>query len=312
MSDELYLKHRPRKLKDIIGQTEAVASIQGFIANGGLPHVIMFSGPSGTGKTTIARILARNLGCDMQFDFREVNAAGSRGIDTTREIESQYQLSPIRSARVWLFEESHRLTHDAQSHLLKMTEDFPAHVWFMFTTTDPAKVLPTLRGRCTEIALKPLTEGQLTTIIKEVLAKEKTTVAPRVMIEIVKQSQGSARKALVILHQVLGLDSEKKQLDAVCSASTDKAEFLGRALMKQNPTWPEVVEALKGIKESNEDPEGIRRGVMAYASTVILGGGAQSNWAFAVLDSFSDSIFYTGFPGLVLASRRVMNLRERK
>src|SRR5437773_2031788 len=127
---ELYKKHRPRKFADVVGQPRAVAALESMVAAGEVPHSVLFAGPSGTGKTTLARILARELGCGK--NFKEINAAESRGIDSIREVQSVMGLAPMGGkCRVWLWDEAHRLTPDSQSALLKTLEDTPSHVYFM-------------------------------------------------------------------------------------------------------------------------------------------------------------------------------------
>jgi len=107
---ELYKKYRPKKLGNIVGQSNAVNILQSFIDEGKIPHSLLFSGPSGCGKTTFARIIKRKLKCG-DYDFTELNCADARGIDMTREIRSRLNQSPISGkCRVWLLDECHKLT----------------------------------------------------------------------------------------------------------------------------------------------------------------------------------------------------------
>src|SRR5687768_10085551 len=125
MSEALYKKHRPKTLKGIVGQDGAVASLQKMIDRNLIPHAILFTGDSGVGKTTIARILKDHLECG-DPDFIEVNAADSKGIDMVRDIRSRAGLSPMAGpCRVWLIDEAHKLTTDAQNCILKILEDGP-------------------------------------------------------------------------------------------------------------------------------------------------------------------------------------------
>jgi DNA polymerase III gamma/tau subunit len=192
-------------------------------------------------------------------------------------------------------------------------EDCPSHVYFMIATTDPSKLLPTIKTRCTEIRFKPLDDDNLAGLLQKVAEAEgKLGALPHpVQDKIVKVSQGSARKALVLLHKVLSLDNEVEQLAAVDEGG-EQAIFLGRALMQREVNWKTVAESLKTIKESNDDPEGVRRGVLGYAAAVVVGGGPMADYATAVLDAFSDSIWNTGWPGLVLAAKRAFNNRGRR
>src|SRR5688572_25883760 len=140
---ELYKKFRPKTLKGVVGQEGAVSSLQSMIDKGRLPHTILFSGPSGCGKTTIARILKGILECS-DLDFFEINCADFKGIDMVRDIRRYVGIPPLHGkSRVWLIDEAHQLTKDAQNAFLKLLEDTPKHAYFMLATTDPQKLLPT-------------------------------------------------------------------------------------------------------------------------------------------------------------------------
>lgn len=296
----LYIKHRPKLFKDVVGQPEAVKVLQDLLKRNALPHAILLSGPSGTGKTTLARILKEKVGCG-DADFIEVNAANARGIDTARDISQQVGLAPIAGkSRVWLLDEVHQAMSAAQHALLKLLEDTPDHVYFFLCTTDPAKLLPTVRTRCTEIKLRSLNERDLAKVIADVVAKESGVSAeffPDTVVEkIIDAADGSARKALVLLHQIKGLDADEA-MECIQKTDAKRAAIdIARALINGDG-WDKI---RKIVKECDEEPESVRRLILAYASSVMLnGGGKVANRAYLILEAFSSPLYDVGKPGLV-------------
>lgn len=301
----LYKKHRPKKLTEVIGQDSAIKQLQGFIKSKKMPHCLLFSGGSGCGKTTLARIIARGLKCSKQ-DFQEINAADFKGIDTIRDIRSRMSLAPIGGrCRVWLMDECHQLSTPAQDSLLKMLEDTPEHVYFMLATTLPEKLLKTIRGRATEIRVKDLGPSDLESVLTTVCEKEGVEVPEEVREKITELSEGSARKSLVLLEQTLQIEDAEDQLAALQSADLKpKAIELARALISPKANWKKIAETLKGL---DDDPESLRRMILGYASSVMLGGGRLSGQAFLLATAFADPFYNTGKPGLVAACYEVVN-----
>src|SRR5581483_897674 len=201
MSAEIYKRFRPKKLSSVIGQETAIQSLEKMLANN-FPHAVLITGPSGVGKTTIARILKDRLGCS-DMDFMERNCADFRSIDDVRDIRRRNELMPIGGrCRIWLVDECHKLTNDAQNAFLKMLEDTPKHVYFFLCTTDPQKVIKTIHTRCTQIKLNALKEETLAGIVQGIIKRANLAVDEAVVDEICKVAEGSARKALVLLDQV--------------------------------------------------------------------------------------------------------------
>lgn len=297
---ELYRRHRPRIFKHVFGQDEAVKQLSQLIDTDKFPHVLLFSGPSGTGKTTLARILKKKLDCG-DSDYQEVNAAESRGIDTIREIQSRMGLSPFGGkCRIWLFDECHKLTSDAQTALLKTLEDTPRHVYFFLCTTEPEKLLKTIRGRCTRINLNSLDPDNLKAILTHVAKKEGAALSDKVRDRIVEVADGSAREALVQLHKALSQETEQEQLEAVQRSGTVRAAFdIVKALLWEPCRWADVAAIITGIADG-ENWEGIRQLIISVAAKEVLKANKNSDWAQKVLLEFEDKTwFYSGRAGLV-------------
>ena len=298
MSIELYKTHRPSTFKGIVGQPQAVAMLKEMVENDRVPHAILFSGESGCGKTTLARILKLKLNCS-DHDFSEVNCADFRGIDMVREIRQRMNLSPVGGVcRIWLIDEAHQLSSQAQNAFLKILEDTPKHVYFFIATTDPMKLLSTIRTRCTEVKVKPLAPATMKELLIAVADKEGKTLTDEVVERITEYATGSARKALVLYNQIIGIEDPEEQLKAIESSDTKaKAIEIARALMQKVP-WSNVA---KILKEVDEEPESIRRMVLGYASNVLLSASKGNERAFLLLDVFQHPFYDSGKPGLVAA-----------
>ncbi len=293
---EIYRRYRPSTFGEVLGQDAAVRTLQKSLENKALPHALLLTGGSGCGKTTIARILKVELDCG-DSDFYEINAADDRGVDMVRQIRSVMGLAPMRGGcRIWLIDEVHRATSDAQSALLKMLEDTPKHVYFFLCTTDPQKLLKTIHTRCTEVKLVPLTDAVMRELITAICQQEKVDLSDGVVNQIVDMAEGSARKALVLLHQVLQQDDEKEQLASLLKADSKRQTIdLCRLMMEPRPSWPDIAKIVKALED---EPETTRRIILGYFNSVLLGGGRGAGRAFAVIQAFRDHLYDSGKAGL--------------
>jgi DNA polymerase III gamma/tau subunit len=305
MSDELelYKKHRPTTFKSIVGQSDACAMLHNMVKTNKVPHAILFSGPSGCGKTTLARILKQKLGCD-EADFREINSGDDRSIDGIRRIRSSMGLAPMAgTCRIYLLDEAHQITGDAQEALLKMLEDTPRHVYFFLCTTDPQKLKDAIRTRCTEVALKSVEAVDVLILLEQVVELEDGEVSQEVLDAIVSQSDGSPRKALVLLQQVLAVPngSEEDRLNLVrCSSSKEAASMLAKLLVEASINWPSVAAALKNVPWT--EAENVRRMTLGYARAILLNqkqSGFMATRCFLILQVFRRNLYDSGNAGLV-------------
>lgn len=299
----LYLKYRPQDFDQVVGNQEVIESLKGMLKDlTKCPHSFLLTGETGCGKTTIGRIISTHLGANGS-DFREVDSADFRGIDTVREIRKQSQYRPLESERrVWLIDECHKMTNDAQNALLKILEDTPQHVYFILCTTDPQKLIPTIKGRCSTFQVKPLTDSQMFSLLRSIVKAEEKNMEKPVYEQIILDAQGHARNALQVLDQVLRVDADKRLEMARRSAEEMSQSIeLCRALIGGS-NWKKVAEILKGLKD--QEAEGIRRHVLGYAQSVLLNG--ENNQAAAVIEAFLEPLYDVGFPGLVYGCYSVM------
>ena len=302
----LYQKHRPTTFKEVLGQPEAVNTLRKHLQAKTVPHALLLTGPSGCGKTTLARILRRALDCD-DADFCEVNAADYRGIEMVRDIRSRVGLSPLAgTVRVWLIDEVAQLTSAAQDSFLKLLEDPPGHVYFILATTDPQKLKATIITRCEEIKVKALSVKALERLVVQTYEAEcGVGLSEEIADKIVDIADGSARKALVLLSQVMAEDDEDKQLRMLGQADSKRhAIELCRLMLKPGGGWGE---AAKMLKEIGDDPETVRYIILGYMRTVLLGGGKMAPRAAEVMDRFQDNFYDSKQAGLALACWDILN-----
>lgn len=295
---ELYRRYRPSKLSEVIGQEGALNILTPLIKKKRMPHFILLTGPSGSGKTTLARIIKKKLRCS-DADFSERNV---RKLPEVRAIRSKMHLAPMNGkSRVWLVDEAHQLTSESQNEFLKMLEDTPSHVYFIFATTEPQKLKHTIRTRATEIVLKKLQDKHIEFLIKQICDKEDVSIDEEVIEKITDTCDGSARKALVLLNKIKDVEPDN-QLECVSSfvPQEEAAINIARALFEHRVSWSSLKTHLQSI--TKEEAESIRYLVLAYATKVLLGKQKKSyTKAFDIITAFSENFYDSGMAGLVAA-----------
>lgn len=294
----LYNKYRPTDFAQLSGNEDTLGPLQNMLSRQNPPHAYLLYGPTGTGKTTTARIIAAQLG-STKDNLREIDTADMRGIDTIRKIQQEMHYKPFgtANARVWIMDEIQSMTSDAQNALLKVLEDPPTHAYFILCTTEPKKLKPTVKNRCSQFEFKPLTDGDMNKLLRRTARSEGATLTQEVRDQIVQDSVGLPRDALQILEKVLNTAPEQRAEVAKQAAEQQNQSIeLCRALIN-NKGWQTIKGILKGL--DGQDPESIRHHVLAYCKAVVL--NKRSKIAGLIMWHFKDPFFYTGFPGLVLA-----------
>lgn len=300
-----HIKYRPKTFEQILGNRTTILALENMLKDKeSCPHSFLFHGPTGTGKTTLARIVARELGCE-DMNIIEIDTAQFRGIDTIRDLRKNAKYAPLGGGdRVYIMDEVHKITGEAQNAFLKILEDTPKHIYFILCTTDPNSLLPTVRNRCSQFQTSPLNDKQMFDLLTSVTEAEGDSITQEIIEQITLDSQGSPRHALQILKQVLNVP-EKRRLKIASEAAIEQTESitLCRALIK-NEGWGHIKNILKGLK--TQEAESVRRVVLGYASSVLL--NSLNDRAAVILECFEEPFYNIGFPGLVLACYRATHL----
>ena len=206
----LYRKYRSRTFDEIIGQDQIVKVLRGSLDLGNISHAYVFAGSRGTGKTSIARIIAHELGCTPS-DIYEIDAASNRGIDDVRDIRISVETVPFESKhKVYIIDEVHMLTKEAFNALLKTLEEPPSYVVFILATTELEKIPETVLSRCQVFQFKKPNQKTLKDLVLKVSKKEGYSIDPSSGELIAMLADGSFRDSLGILQKVLSFSKDKK------------------------------------------------------------------------------------------------------
>ena len=206
----LYRKYRPKAFKDVIGQEHIVKTLEGALKLGNIFHAYLFAGSRGTGKTTLARIVAREIGASVN-DIYEIDAASNNGVDEMRLLNEAVSTLPLESTyKVYIFDEVHMFSKSAFNALLKTLEEPPKHVVFIFATTEIDKLPETVISRCQVFQLKKPTREILKQSISVVAKKEGFTLEAGATDLIALLGDGSFRDAQGILQKILSASKDKK------------------------------------------------------------------------------------------------------
>jgi DNA polymerase-3 subunit gamma/tau len=278
----LYRKYRSQSFDAVIGQPQVVDTLKSAIASGRLSHAYLFTGPRGTGKTSVARLLARAVNCTAEeasvrpcgecsnckieigahLDLIEIDAASNRGIDDARALREKITSAPTMGAyKVYIIDEVHMLTTEAFNALLKTLEEPPSHAMFILATTEAHKLPETIISRTQRFSFKPIAANAMSAHLKEIAVKEGISIDDGALAIIAGSSRGGFRDAISLLDQAANSGSKGLTADSVRELLGQGDPAIMKAIMKavrdQQPN--KVLASLDGAWEAGIQPGQLAR-----------------------------------------------------
>ena len=271
----LYRKYRSQNFDELVGQNAIKQTLLNSLRAGKISHAYLFSGPRGTGKTSVARLFAKALNCEHGVgeicngcfscnsitegnhpDVIEIDAASNSGVDEVRNLIEAVKYGPIKSKyKVYIIDEVHMMTTNAFNALLKTLEEPPSYCVFILCTTEPYKLLPTILSRCQRYDFKKISDEDLKTLLNSVLSKENVTCSPEALDVIVELANGGARDSLSLLDQIIsycGSKIEKQDIFRMFGLTTASEKQTLIYNVKKNNTL-EVIHILDNYRQRNID-----------------------------------------------------------
>jgi len=286
-------KYRPQTFDDLVGQPHVSRTLKNAIAQNRLAHAYLFVGPRGIGKTSTARILAKSLNCikgptvtpcgkcdncleiaaGNSLDVIEIDGASNRGIDDVRELRDNVRYAPAKSRlKIYIIDEVHMLTKEAFNALLKTLEEPPPHVKFIFATTEPDKVLPTILSRCQRFDLHRIPANLIAQHLQFIAGKEKITLEPAAAHAIARGAEGGLRDAESMLDQLVAFCGEKISESDVLNvfgftSGQTMVDLTGRILRGETPA---AIDLLHQQSESGKDMMRLMSDLIAYLRDLLV------------------------------------------
>lgn len=293
----LYRKYRPRTFAEVVGQEHIVQTITNAIAQNMLSHGYLFTGPHGTGKTTLARLLAKAVNCKSRgegkfepcnqcdscleinqgnaIDLIEIDAASNRGIDEIRALKEGIRFRPTKSKyKVFIIDESHQLTKEAANALLKTLEEPPPHAIFVLATTEAHKMLPTIQSRCQRFDFRKLKLPEILERLKRILTAEKIKFEDDALTSIALSASGSIRDAETLLDEVVSFSGKegtiKQELVQTLLGTADKPAIFQFLNLISQKKAKQAVEDLNTLIQKGVDLKEFAKSLIEYLRETLL------------------------------------------
>ena len=299
MSSSLYRKYRPSKFAELVGQDHVSLALQNAISEDRLSHAYLFSGTRGTGKTSTARILGAVLNCELfkdgfpkeskeiepcgvcesclsarkgsSFDVIELDAASNNGVEDMRElIEKVSYTSAAGGQKVYIIDEVHELTGRAANTLLKTLEEPPSHVVFILATTNPEKVLPTIRSRTQHFEFKSVNDETLFAHVKNILDLESRKLDDEAIDYVVRKGAGSVRDTLSFLDQILAQDVTSFEDISAANGSLSDGTITDLLLACATHDTAGVFSSLEDLVSKGKEPRAVVESIISYARDCLV------------------------------------------
>ena len=330
----LYRKYRPVDFNSVYGQEHVVTILKNAIMSGKISHAYLFCGPRGTGKTTVAKIIARLVNCENLIDGNpcgkcyncinymnssdivEIDAASNNGVDEIRELKDKINLVPSNAKyKIYIIDEVHMLTTQAFNALLKTLEEPPSHVIFVLATTEPHKIPLTISSRCQKFRFSKIEDSKIVNRLSEICKLENIIIDEDALFEIARLSDGGMRDAINFLDQLIAYSSDNITIEDVYNVNgsvsyADLYDLLNSIIINDKI---KIIEFIDNFDESGKDINKFIEEMLIFLKDVILYKNAnissnisiKNEYINLIANNYNDSDLYDLIENLNLIQNSV-------